>query len=99
MPKKRFEEELEEEFEDLTPSPSPLGEGSEQPPPDLTSDPSPVGDRSEEEYEVRDWMGKTLYVCKTCATDVFDFDEMINHLIEKHNSESALQKLYEGKKE
>lgn len=96
MAKKKEEEDLVVEGEPLAVISDQLSVNDDSPSP-LT--PLPLGEGDNGEYEEKSWMGKALYVCKACSFDVFDETEMLNHLIDKHNSESALQKFYEGKKE
>lgn len=46
------------------------------------------------EFEVKSWMQKPLYVCRLCKFDTFEEKTMLEHLINIHNSESALNKFY-----
>ena len=65
--------------------------------PDATLGHPPVPEGTggtEVEYTVGQWAGKMQYRCKLCPFDCLN-DEVIilNHLINQHNSEAALEKL------
>lgn len=46
-----------------------------------------------EEYTVGEWGGVVHYQCTACPYDTFDGMQMLNHLVDVHNSEPALEKL------
>jgi hypothetical protein len=45
------------------------------------------------EFEVRTWAGITQYQCTACAFDTFEKEAMLEHLVNTHNSMSALEEL------
>lgn len=48
-----------------------------------------------EEYAINDWSGNDHFTCKLCTSfDTFDKTTMLNHLVNEHDSESALAELY-----
>lgn len=48
-----------------------------------------------EEYLTKAWAGQTLYQCCLCpAFDTFDRGQILEHLVNIHNSEKALEELY-----
>ncbi|MBI5964937.1 MAG: hypothetical protein HY863_15770 [Chloroflexi bacterium] len=50
---------------------------------------------NEHDYVVSHWSGREHYICKKCVSfDTFLKEKMLNHLIEIHESESALEELY-----
>ena len=44
-------------------------------------------------YTIGAWSGKTQYQCTGCAFDTLDGVAMLNHLVNVHNSETALEAL------
>lgn len=46
-----------------------------------------------EEFTVGEWGGAVHYECASCPFDTFDGMEMLNHLVNEHNSEAALETL------
>ncbi len=44
-----------------------------------------------DEYRIGTWSGTTHYQCLRCPFDTFDRMAMLNHLVEAHNSEVALE--------
>lgn len=45
------------------------------------------------EYTIGAWSGQTQFRCASCAFDTLDGVAMLNHLVNEHNSETALEAL------
>jgi len=45
------------------------------------------------EYHVGTWSGQPHYQCRFCMFDTFDRVVILNHLVNEHNSMSALEEL------
>jgi hypothetical protein len=50
-------------------------------------------------YTVGTWRGIPQYVCAVCKFDTLDEMVMLRHLVNKHNSEAALERLVELEKD
>lgn len=51
------------------------------------------------EYTIGAWKGLPHFVCAVCGFDAFFEVVMLNHLVDKHNSEMALERLVELEKD
>ncbi len=45
---------------------------------------------AKDQYYTGTWAGQPHFECNACAYDTFDEIEMLNHLVDRHNSEQAL---------
>ena len=45
---------------------------------------------AKDQYYTGTWAGHEHFECNACAYDTFDEVEMLNHLVDRHNSEQAL---------
>lgn len=50
--------------------------------------------KTEGGYHIGQWSGQPHYQCRFCMFDTFDRVAILNHLVNEHNSMSALEELY-----
>lgn len=59
----------------------------------ITTEEVPSPQQTPAEYVNRSWGGLAHYECCSCTFDTFSHTEMLEHLVNNHNSEKALEEL------